>query len=575
MSATKRSSRAPALSGAGRAVGGANVVDLAEGRARAIVVALTLLAAALRLARLDLSPPGLNQDEALSAWTAWCLLKTGRDLVGQAWPIFYSHGIGDNPSMLFFYTLLPFQWVFGLSVWTTRLPGALAGIACIPLVFYVGARLFGRWTGVVAAAILATNPWHLFVSRFGVGASQCPLYALAPLALLLAARLPLDDGAARPPRALPALAAGLVAGLSCYGFHPMRLYFPGFFVALVACDPRAWRDTLRDRRGLWAILLLALGFAVTFGPLAWMHVVDPAIAQRWQMTRLWDPGDPLPRIVGLVAGRWFEHFLPDFLFVTGDRFDIVKPIGQGEWGWHLLPCMLAGLGFAFARVRRSRAARVLLALLVVYPLGDVVSRYISVHALRSAPGLPTLALLAAFGAVALVQALARRGRPPALGAAGLLVLGALFFETRFLVRYFGEYNRRPEIYSEYHVDLMEACRRLRPRLDRLDAVFVTTRELNEPFAVTLVALDWDPRRWFREPRDIRSAGEWDVGVQYGKMHFLYADWAKPAVEALEANGRDDHVWFIVRPHELGLDHPDQVIRAPDGHESLWICERVL
>src|SRR5690242_9589763 len=101
--------------------------DSSRHRGLALLALLTLVAAVLRLSRLDLSPPGLNQDEALSAWNGWCLLRTGRDMCGQSWPIFFGHGIGDNPTMLFFYALMPVQALAGLGVWTTRLPGALAG----------------------------------------------------------------------------------------------------------------------------------------------------------------------------------------------------------------------------------------------------------------------------------------------------------------------------------------------------------------------------------------------------------------------------------------------------------------
>jgi len=33
------------------------------------------------------APPGLNQDEAVNAWNAYCLLKTGQDQVGVRWPV--------------------------------------------------------------------------------------------------------------------------------------------------------------------------------------------------------------------------------------------------------------------------------------------------------------------------------------------------------------------------------------------------------------------------------------------------------------------------------------------------------
>jgi hypothetical protein len=116
------------------------------------------------------------------------------------------------------------------------------------------------------------------------------------------------------------------------------------------------------------------------------------------MTRLWDPGTPLPQIVRLVLGRYLAHFHPDFLFARGDLYELVRPPGQGEFAWYLLPCMLAGVAVVAVHAKRSRAARVLIALLAAYPAGDVISRYLSVHALRSAPGIPALILLGALGA---------------------------------------------------------------------------------------------------------------------------------------------------------------------------------
>ena len=67
--------------------------------ARVLLVAIVLLAAALRLARLGHSPPGLHVDAAANAWNAACLLEAGTDWHGKAWPIFYSRGFGENQRM--------------------------------------------------------------------------------------------------------------------------------------------------------------------------------------------------------------------------------------------------------------------------------------------------------------------------------------------------------------------------------------------------------------------------------------------------------------------------------------------
>ena len=55
--------------------------------------------------------------------------------------------LGEHRTPLFLYLLVPFQFVGGLNVWTTRLPNALGGVACVLLTWYLGARWFGRPVG--------------------------------------------------------------------------------------------------------------------------------------------------------------------------------------------------------------------------------------------------------------------------------------------------------------------------------------------------------------------------------------------------------------------------------------------
>ncbi len=554
----------------------APVAGLPGGWAAALLAIVVLAAAALRLVLPGQAPPGLNQDEAINAWNAWCLLHTGRDMVGAPWPVFYAHAIGDNRTTLYFYALLPFQALGGLGVWTTRLPAIIAGTAAVLLVYVAGARLAGRAAGLLAAVLMALEPWPLFLSRWGIEGSLCPPLAVLPLALLLLAGAPLAD-TVPPPRARPWLAglAGLAAGVACYGYWPLRIHVPVFLALAAAFTWPAVAEWSRDRGGRRALLAFAATFAATFGPLAWQHLVDPEIARRAEMTRLWEPGTPPAEVLGLVAGRYLGHFGLDFLFVRGDPLDILAPIGQGQFHWTMLPLLAAGALAAIVRFRRSRAARLLVALVLAYPAGDLISQHVGIHSLRSAPGVPALVLLAAYGGVSAWGWLAARRRrlAPVAAAVFLVVMAAL--DARYLLRYFGEYGRRPEIYHGYHVDLLEATRWLHPRLERYDEVYVTATGMNEPFAVTLVGLGYDARRWFREPREWTRLGDWDVCLRYGRMRFLYGDHWRRHVEAEQADGRDRPVLFIVRPGELGLSEPVHVIRRPDGRETLWLCEGTL
>ena len=272
--------------------------------------------------------------------------------------------------------------------------------------------------------------------------------------------------------------------------------------------------------------------------------------------------------------RWASHASasrPRFLFEHGDWYEITNPLGRGAFEWVTLPCMLAGVVWLW-RARARPAARTLLALIVVYPAGDLISRYDGVHALRAATGVPALVLLAAAGATAAWGWLRARGRAWALAWVAVLGLGAAVGVAGNLARFFGAMNREPKVYHGFQADLIEATRWLKPRLASYDAVFCTTVGMNEPFAVTLVGLGYDPARWLAEPRDIRTLGDWDVCLRYGKLRFMYPQLWEPDYQRLAGDGRAERALFIVRPGELRLSNPVYRVRRPDGQEVLWLCE---
>jgi len=555
------------------------------------IVAVTLAAAILRFFKLGTSPPGLNQDEAVNAWNAWCLLKTGQDMTGVSWPVFYSHAIGDNRTTLFFYLLMPFQALFGLSAWSTRLPAAFFGTLAVPLIGYVAARWWGRGAGIVAAVLLAVDPWHLFMSRWGIEGSVTPFLALLPLALLTAAGLlpdPAPAGAATGPGASSpasggaegavrwplALAAGLAAGIATYGYWSMRLWVPAWILALALLSaPFARRALTSPSLRLGWIAFLA-GLTATFGPLVQRHITDPAIAQRAVMTRLWEPDASPFQIARLVLDRWLIHFGPQFLFVRGDTYELLQPAVDGAMHRFMAPLFLIGLVAAIARFRRDPAARALLALVVAYPAGDLVGAYDGVHALRSAVGIGALVLLATFGAVAAWQWLAARGVFVARLAAAAFAVVALVFVVRSNVAFFGEYNDRRDIYRRFYTELVTATRWLRPKFADADAVFCTTNFMNQPWAIVLVELGYDPRRWFAEASERIRVGQWDDYRRVGKIVFMHDPSAARDAAVLEANGKPDRVYFIVRPGQLGLKDPVLVL-SNQGEAILWVCEVTL
>lgn len=128
-----------------------------------------LVGSFLRLWQLNDIPPGLHGDEALVGYTSYSLILTGKDLVGQT-GLFSLHDInmgGTFPPLLS-YVMTPFVSMFGLSPFIVRLPSALFGIFSIYAIYQITRLLFtSSLTSLIAAWLMAVNPWAIHLSRQG------------------------------------------------------------------------------------------------------------------------------------------------------------------------------------------------------------------------------------------------------------------------------------------------------------------------------------------------------------------------------------------------------------------------
>ena len=110
-----------------------------------------------------------------------------------------------------------------------------------------------------------------------------------------------------------------------------------------------------------------------------------------------------------------------------------------------------------------------------------------------------------------------------------------------------------------------------------------------PYVVSLVVLNYDPHKWFAEPRNFFKAGEWDYYTQYGKMHFIY-DFSTFSISDLQKKFAPGRILLIVRPDEFTaliefekMLRPDEFkienpfqhiihrIYGPDNEATLWLC----
>lgn len=402
------------------------------------------LAALLRIAALDSVPAGLHGDEAVTGLDA----RRAR-VEGWLGPYLYPSALGQ-PAGPVYVTAAVFA-LAGENTFTLRLSMALFGVATVACTWLAARAMFGPTVALLAAALLAVQPWHLHLSRTAFMLNAWPCVAMTALWLIFRAR--------QKPHAARWLLAGGVAGLGIYTYNAYALTLPVLAVPFVA-DWLAPPPGRRRRDALVAALLAALAALLVALPMLdyvrtheeyfWHHEEVGLLHDR-----TWQDADAAARI-GMLAARAGEWGRGLVLSGRPDDGD-----GLGDWGFPLLdPAMslaaLVGLVMALRRWR-SPAHAVLLAALVTMPLGALLTVGDGLFR-RSFALAPVMALLAALPLGALYEAARRRGPQPARRAAVALAALVLLIGVRTAYRYFGPLQATEQMAYVFPVEVDAAAR---------------------------------------------------------------------------------------------------------------------
>jgi 4-amino-4-deoxy-L-arabinose transferase-like glycosyltransferase len=89
-----------------------------------------------------------------------------------------STGFMINQPPLGFYTVAPVFQLFGLSYLNGVALATAFGLGSVTLVYALGTVLYGKKTGLVASALFALVPWHVYMSRIFLIDNQCLFLSL-------------------------------------------------------------------------------------------------------------------------------------------------------------------------------------------------------------------------------------------------------------------------------------------------------------------------------------------------------------------------------------------------------------
>ncbi|MEO8605183.1 MAG: glycosyltransferase family 39 protein [bacterium] len=432
------------------------------------LLAITALAAVLRITWLSDLPPGLFCDEAGNGYNAYLLSHTGHDENGTVLPLYiWSFGVSYKNPLFIYAAMLPVR-LFGLSEFSVRLTAALFGIVTVLGVGLLGRLAFGVAGGLLAALLLAIVPWHVHFSRIAFELIAFPAVFVFAFAALAA-------GVRGWPRWL--LAAGPLFSLCFYAYAPSKLFVPLFLLgAVFVYGRRLWRVKGTAAVAIGLMLLTAL-------PIVIFDIQHRDKSQQYfSRTTTLNPAQPVAQNARRVLDQYERFFSQSFLFERGDPLPRHAVPSAGELYWAMLPLLL--LGVLWCLWPGHPEGKLFLWWLLLYPVAPALMNE-APSASRGFIGVGAFVMVAAAGATAVLATLARllRRWPRsswALQAAAVAVL--LVALGRESWRYAQEYTTtyRDFAAGEFQYGYREAIQFMEAHRGEYGLMLLTANRVNMP-----------------------------------------------------------------------------------------------
>ena len=549
-----------------------------------ILVFVLLLAAGLRLYKLDTHPVSAYGDEISFAWNAWSVLKTGADEYGIRLPLQFK-AFDDYKAPIPVYLLVPMFAAFGMNMWSLRVPVAIAGTLTVWVTYLLVRELLKVnklplnynpklksvkieqnlfWLPIISALLLAISPWHIHLSRGYFEAT------LALLSFILGIYFYLKGLT----QSQFFYASAVSFALSLYTYFTPRLLLLIFLPFLYVY----FRKHM-DKDSYKQFILAAVLFGVISLPLVKLAIFDNGgnrltwfLKQRLltasdQATReLATAGGPLiikrllhnrySIVASKIGNDYLEHFSFNFWYIYGDNSLRYFLGNMGMFYLAEMPFLLIGL-YMLLRYQ-PRLAGFIIGWLLLAPIPTaLVGRSFAV---RSIAMLPAPFMIVGYGILSLIDYVKSK-YPRQLKLSLLVIVGLFIFSlSNYVLRYHLDYIRYAATWWGW--ENKAAIDYARAREADYDQIFLSDFYSGMPLALAFYT-QADP--WvYRQALDHRlTVADGKHVMRLGKYYIGSLDLDEAR---LKAKFIPPKTLYIARPEEA--DSPE-TINAPDDGRLIF------
>ena len=520
--------------------------------------------ALLRFINLGNLPNAYSPDELAQGYTAYSILKTGKDEWGSNnWLSLRSFGDYKPPVQTLL--MIPSIKIFGLTPFAVRFPNALLSIFTIVVTYLIADLLFkNKNISLISALFISISPWSLPMSRIALEANLVVFTTSLATFLLLKSF--------KKQQIILFLLSIILFGVSLFTYHSAKIFTPLLLLVLI------FSQKIYRQKKFFIILIsiFSLFFASNFylnsqiksdrtGDIAifnptdkWQYVSDSQyeITQNG-LTR------PIARIFYNKIIYLFETFTQSYFSYFSPQFLITQ--GAGETTYGMLPGfgvlgIVPGIGFLLALIliiQKKRLAYfnplILLFIIILIPPSIAAIAKGQYSANRVSLMMPFLQIISAVGLVSFIETV-----PIKLKQLLYLITFGLFsfFSLVFLERYFFQGNQilsKGMLYG--HKEANQIIQKL--SVDQI----IYSRKLSEPQAYVAFFNQINPKitqsgstDWLEYETNklsfLDQLGEYRLG------NFIFREINIPSDSQLR------NTLIVGRPEEFRDIKPDYIINYP-------------
>lgn len=388
------------------------------------LVAIFILAFVLRIIYLRDFPAGFTADEAAQGYTAYSILKTGKDEWGVKFP-FNPRSFGDFKAPLYTYLSIPSIAFLGLNEFAVRLPNAVLG-SLVVIVAYLftkellvasvhlrGVHSYTSEVSLLASLLLAISPWHISLSRGAFEANLTTFFL--PLAVLL-----FLCGLRKPWFIIP---SSLIFGLNLFTYHSAKILTPLILISLVLWKREKLKGEFLKHIYLYvnSVVIFGLFFLLSFYSFLMgggARVSDIGLfSGGWQNVaeqRFFAVSRGLPDFIARIFNNKLtfltEEFLRNYFSYLSPQFLFTQGAGEATYGMisgrgvlYLIELPFLIVSFYFLLKEKQGGLRFLWFWVLVSPIPASLARGVGYHANRVAVMVPAIQVLSAYGMVRLLD----------------------------------------------------------------------------------------------------------------------------------------------------------------------------